>query len=45
MAETDPQANQEQDVNPWSVAGAQNEAGEIVAIDYVALSKSVAPPS
>jgi hypothetical protein len=39
MAENDPKPNQEQDINPWSVAGAQNEAGEVVAIDYLALSK------
>ncbi|KAH8177349.1 tRNA synthetases class I (W and y) domain-containing protein [Sarocladium implicatum] len=39
MAETAPQTNQEQDINPWSVAGAQNEKGEVVAIDYLALSK------
>jgi hypothetical protein len=43
MAETAPQTNQEQDINPWSVAGAQNEKGEVVAIDYLALSKSVLP--
>lgn len=43
MADTDPQSNQEQDVNPWSVAGAQNEEGEVVAIDYMALSKLVLP--
>lgn len=44
MAETEPQSNQEQDINPWSVAGAQNDQGEVVAIDYLALSKSVIAP-
>lgn len=28
---------QEQDINPWSVEGAQGENGEIIAIDYAAI--------
>lgn len=29
----------EQDINPWSVTGAQDDSGEVAAIDYVNLSK------
>jgi hypothetical protein len=29
----------DQDVNPWSVAGGRDEAGNAVGIDYEALSK------
>lgn len=36
-------SRQEQDINPWSVAGAQGENGEIIAIDYVALCQYVLP--
>jgi tryptophanyl-tRNA synthetase len=34
----EPQA-QEQDINPWSVAGAQTDDGAVVAIDYEAICK------
>ncbi|KKK21782.1 tryptophanyl-tRNA synthetase, cytoplasmic [Aspergillus rambellii] len=30
---------QDQDVNPWSVAGARDESGNVASIDYEALSK------
>lgn len=29
----------EQDINPWSVTGAQDESGEVAAIDYLNLAK------
>lgn len=29
----------EQDINPWSVTGAQDESGEVAAIDYINLAK------
>lgn len=29
----------EQDINPWSVTGAQDDSGEVAAIDYINLSK------
>lgn len=41
MSQPEAQSGQEQDINPWSVAGAQNENGEVVAIDYLTLSQSV----
>lgn len=31
--------NNEQDINPWSVTGAQDESGEVAAIDYINLAK------
>ena len=30
---------QEQDINPWSVGGAQDEHGQVAALDYLALSQ------
>ncbi|CAI4212947.1 unnamed protein product [Parascedosporium putredinis] len=35
----DPAASREQDINPWSVEGAQDESGQVVAIDYLNLSR------
>jgi hypothetical protein len=35
----DPEQEQEQDINPWSVAGAKDEQGRVLAIDYDKLSK------
>jgi len=32
-------AVKDQDINPWSVEGAQDQDGQVVAIDYVSLSK------
>ncbi|KAH6899851.1 putative tryptophanyl-tRNA synthetase [Thelonectria olida] len=37
MADPKPAAAQEQDINPWSVEGGQDENGEIVAINYDAI--------
>ncbi|KIH86569.1 tryptophanyl-tRNA synthetase [Sporothrix brasiliensis 5110] len=34
-----PPASADQDINPWSVQGGVDENGEVVAIDYAALSK------
>jgi tryptophanyl-tRNA synthetase len=34
-----PAAAADQDINPWSVEGAQNEQGEVVAINYEAICK------
>ncbi|RAL01812.1 tryptophan--tRNA ligase WRS1 [Aspergillus ibericus CBS 121593] len=36
--ETQP-ANQEQDINPWSVEGGRDENGEVVAINYEAICR------
>lgn len=33
--------NQEQDINPWSVQGGVGANGEVVAINYEAISKYV----
>jgi hypothetical protein len=34
-----PPAPKEQDINPWSVEGAQDETGQVAAIDYATLSR------
>lgn len=39
-----PAASHEQDINPWSVEGGQDENGETVAINYDAICE-YAPPS
>jgi len=41
----DAAASREQDINPWSVEGGQDESGQVVAIDYINLSKSDSPAS
>lgn len=33
------QPSNEQDINPWSVTGAQDDSGEVAAIDYMNLAK------
>lgn len=35
----------EQDINPWSVTGAQDESGEVAAIDYINLARYDPCPS
>ncbi|KAL5334500.1 hypothetical protein BJX70DRAFT_391410 [Aspergillus crustosus] len=37
--QTNEPAAQEQDINPWSVAGGRDESGNAVSIDYEALSR------
>jgi hypothetical protein len=41
MAEENPPKTvvQDQDINPWSVEGAQGENGEVAAINYDAICK------
>ncbi|KAL7651915.1 tryptophan--tRNA ligase, variant 2 [Aspergillus niger] len=39
MAEEQPHTAQEQDINPWSVEGARDENGEVVAINYEAICR------
>ena len=34
-------ARKDQDINPWSVAGAEGENGEVEAIDYLAICRYV----
>ena len=41
MAENMTASNQEQDINPWSVEGARDENGDVVSIDYEAISRYV----
>jgi hypothetical protein len=45
MADLNPPktAVQDQDINPWSVEGAQGENGEVAAIDYDAICSYVLP--
>lgn len=43
MAEEQPHTAQEQDINPWSVEGARDENGEVVAINYEAICRYVLP--
>jgi hypothetical protein len=38
-AAANPAAAQDQDINPWSVEGAQTAEGEVVAINYEAICK------
>lgn len=40
----DPAASREQDINPWSVEGAQDESGQVAAIDYLNLSRCDSDP-
>ena len=40
----EPTQAQEQDINPWSVDGGQDAAGNVVAIDYDALIRHVQLP-
>jgi len=37
MAEESATSGRDQDINPWSVEGAQNENGEVASIDYQAI--------
>lgn len=43
MAEGQSHTAQEQDINPWSVEGARDENGEVVAINYEAICRYVLP--
>jgi hypothetical protein len=38
-AQEDINATRDQDINPWSVEGAQDESGQVAAIDYTNLAR------
>jgi len=44
MAEESATSGRDQDINPWSVEGAQDENGEVASIDYQAICLYVAMP-
>jgi len=44
MAEESATSGRDQDINPWSVEGAQGENGEVASIDYQAICLYVAMP-